>query len=154
MFVVKTPERHADRPKAERYRFGEAESMPDDRIAEWAQGLAKHDVRAFRRARRRFLRQPSIKRLHDLRTSARRLRSFYEDLHEAIPSFASKRLHRLIALTGEARDAEVQRAMLRGALDTRERRAARELLRALRQRERTALKRIFRMVKRVRFSTP
>jgi CHAD domain-containing protein len=123
--------------------------MPDDRIVEWARGLAKHDARAFRRARRRFLRQPSIKRLHDLRTSARRLRSLYEDLREAVPAPANKRLHRLIDLTGEARDAEVQRAMLHAALDSHERHAARELLRELRKRERVALKRIRREVKRV-----
>jgi CHAD domain-containing protein len=123
--------------------------MPDDRIAEWALGLAKHDVRAFRRARRRFLRQPSIGHLHDLRTSARRLRSLYEDLREAIPSPANKRLHRLIELTGEARDAEVQRAMLHTALEGRERHAARELLHELRKRERIALKLICRTVKRV-----
>ena len=109
---------------------------PDDRIAEWALGLVKADVHAFKRARARFLRQPSAKRLHELRTTARRLRCIHEDLREAVPPFSLKRLRRLIDLTGEARDAAVMREALRDALDVRERRAARSLLRALRRRER------------------
>jgi len=128
--------------------------MPDDRIAEWALGLIKADVHAFKRARARFLRQPGTKRLHDLRTSARRLRSLHEDLREAIPPFSLKRLRRLIDLTGEARDASVMREALRDALDVRERRAARGLLRTLRQRERITLKRIARALKHVRLSQP
>ncbi len=128
--------------------------MPDDRIAEWALGLVKADVRAFKRARTRFLRQPSAKRLHDLRTSARRLRSLHEDLREAIPPFSLKRLRQLIDLTGEARDAAVMREALRDAIDVRERHAARGLLRTLRRRERIALKRIARTLEHVRLSSP
>jgi len=116
--------------------------VPDDRIAEWALGLVKHDVRAFKRARARFLRQPSAKRLHDLRTTARRLRCVHEDLEGAVSPFSLKRLRHVIELTGDARDAAILRETLRDALDVRERRAARHLLRALRRRERIALKRI------------
>lgn len=114
--------------------------MSDERIAEWALVLVKHDVRAFKRARARFLRQPSAKRLHDLRTTARRLRCIHEDLEGAIPPFSLKRLRRVIELTGDARDAAVLRETLRDALDVRERRGARHVLRALRRRERIALK--------------
>jgi CHAD domain-containing protein len=128
--------------------------MADDRIAEWALGLVKADVQAFKRARARFLRQPSANRLHELRTSARRLRSLHEDLHEAIPPFSLKRLRALIDLTGEARDAAVMREALRDALDVRERHAARGLLRALRRRERVALKRIAGTLEHVRLSQP
>lgn len=128
--------------------------MPDDRIAEWALGLVKTDVYAFKRARARFLRQPSAKRLHELRTSARHLRSLHEDLHEAIPPFSLKHLRRLVDLTGEARDAAVMREALRDALDVRERHSARGLLRALRRRERLALKRIVCALKNVRLSQP
>ncbi|HUN28573.1 MAG TPA: CHAD domain-containing protein [Alphaproteobacteria bacterium] len=124
--------------------------MPDDRIAEWAQGLVKADAHAFKRARSRFLRQPSAKRLHDLRTTARRLRCIHEDLREAIPPFSLKRLRRLIDLTGDARDAAVMREALRNALDVRERHAARALLRALRRRERLALARIARALEHVK----
>jgi CHAD domain-containing protein len=124
--------------------------MPDDRIAEWALGLVKHDVRAFRRARARFLRQPSAKRLHDLRTTARRLRCIHEDMEGAITPFSLKRLRHVIDLTGDARDAAVLRETLRDALDTRERRGARHLLRVLRRRERIALKRIARVLQKLR----
>jgi len=130
------------------------DEMPDDRIAEWALGLVKADVHAFKRARTRFLRQPSAKRLHDLRTSARRLRALHDDLREAIPPFSLKRLRQLIDLTGEARDAAVMREALRDAIDVRERHAARGLLRTLRRRERIALKRIARTLEHVRLSPP
>ena len=139
-----------ERPKAERYSVGEAESMPDDRIVEWAQGLVKHDVHAFERARRRFLRRPSASRLHELRTTARRLRSLHDDLHEAAPAFSIKRLRQLVDLTGEARDAAVLRDALRDVLDPREHRIARSMLRTLRQRERVALGRITRMLEHMK----
>ena len=127
---------------------------PDDRIEEWALGLVKADVHAFKRARMRFLRQRSAKRLHELRTTARRLRCIHEDLREAIPPFSLKRLRRLIDLTGEARDAAVMREALRNALDTRERHAARSLLRALRRRERLALDSIARALEHVKPPQP
>lgn len=141
----------AVRPKAERYGFSEAEPMPDDdRIREWAMGLLDGDMRAFERARARFLRRPTAERLHDVRVSARRLRSLCEDLQEALPSVRKGRLHRVIGMTAEARDAAVLRETLRNALDDRERLAARPLLRQLRERERTMLKRIARALKRVK----
>ena len=130
------------------------DEMPDERIAEWALGLVKADVHAFKRARARFLRQPSAKRLHELRTTARRLRCIHEDLREAIPPFSLKHLRRLIDLTGEARDAAVMREALREALDVRERRAARKLLRMLRRRELLALKHIARALEHVRPQQP
>lgn len=128
--------------------------MPDDRIAEWALGLVKHDVRAFKQARSRFLHQPSAKRLHDLRTTARRLRCVHEDLEGAVPPFSLKQLRHVIDLTGDARDAGVLRETLRDALDARERRAARHLLRLLRRRERIALKRIVVALKDLRSPHP
>lgn len=124
--------------------------MADERIREWACGLLKTDMRAFRRARVRFLRRPTAERLHDVRVSARRLRSLCEDLREALPAVHAKRLHRLITLTGDARDAAVLRETLRAALEGRERTAARPLLRSLRERERTLLKRVCRALKRTK----
>jgi CHAD domain-containing protein len=126
----------------------------DERIRDWALGLLSHDVRAFRRARARFLRRASADRLHDLRVSARRLRSLCEDLAGALPRVHGKRLHRLIALTGDARDAAVLRETLRVSLDPQERTAARALLRSLRERERTMLKRIARLLRRVKVRLP
>jgi len=131
-----------------------AGSMPDERITEWALGLVKHDMRAFKRARSRFLRQPSAKRLHDVRTTARRLRCLHDDLDGAIAAFSLKHLRHVIDLTGEARDAAVLRETLRDALDVRERRAARHLLRTLRRRECIALKRIARALEHLRPPRP
>jgi CHAD domain-containing protein len=122
--------------------------VADDRIREWASGLLEAYVRAFERARVRFLRRPATERLHDVRVSARRLRSLCEDLRDALPPVHGRRLHRLIAMTGDARDAAVLREALRNALDVRERQAAKPLMRALRERERTVLQRIARTLKR------
>jgi CHAD domain-containing protein len=92
--------------------------------------------------------------LHDLRTTARRLRCVHEDLDGAVPPFSLKALRHVIDLTGDARDAAVLRETLRDALDVRERRAARHLLRALRRRERTALQRIAVALKGLRSPRP
>jgi CHAD domain-containing protein len=124
--------------------------VTDERIREWAQSLLDGDVRAFERARSRFIRRPTADRLHDVRVSARRLRSLCEDLREALPSVHTKRLHRVIDMTGDARDAAVLRETLRQALESHERKAARTLLRSLRKRERTILKRLARALKRTK----
>ena len=124
--------------------------MADDRIREWAGGLLDGDVRSFERARARFLRRPTADRLHDVRVSARRLRSLCDDLQEALPPVRPKRLHRIIAMTGDCRDAAVLRETLRNTLDVRERKAARPLLRSLRKRERLMLARIARALKRTK----
>jgi CHAD domain-containing protein len=124
--------------------------VPDEKIREWAQGLLDGDVRAFERARTRFIRRPTADRLHDIRVSARRLRSLCEDLREALPRVRTKRLHRLIDMTGDARDAAVLREALRHALAPQERKAARTLLRSLRKRERTILQRIARALERTK----
>ncbi len=126
----------------------------DDRILDWARGLLKHDGHAFERARARFLRRPTAKRLHDVRVSARRLRSLCDDVGDALPRVHGRRLRRLIDLTGDARDAAVLRETLRGALEDRERIAARPLLRALRTRERKALRCVARALARVRLHLP
>ena len=125
--------------------------MGDERIKEWAQGMLEGDVRAFERARTRFIRRPTAERLHDVRVSARRLRSLCEDLREALPRLRVKRLARVIDMSGDARDAAVLREALRKALDPRDRKAARQLLRSLRERERTMLKRIACTLERTKF---
>ena len=108
------------------------------------------DVRAFERARTRFMRRPTADRLHDVRVSARRLRSLCEDLREALPPVRLKRLTRVIDMTGDARDAAVLREALREALDQRDRKAASPLLRSLRKRECMMLKRIARALRRTK----
>jgi CHAD domain-containing protein len=126
----------------------------DARVAEWTLGLVRNDARAFERARERYLRRATGKRLHELRTAARRLRSLHDDLRESFPTFAIVHLRQLIALTGEARDAQVQCKALRDALDPRERRAARAMLRDLQTRERAATKHIQSALERVRITVP
>jgi CHAD domain-containing protein len=122
--------------------------MPDDRIREWAGGLFETDLRAFRKARARFVRRPTSERLHDVRVSARRLRSLCEDLEDALPRIHCERLGRIIDMTADARDAAVLRETLRGALEGPERKQVRGLLRSLRKRECLMLKRIRRALKR------
>jgi CHAD domain-containing protein len=125
--------------------------MADDRVREWAQTLGAAEVRAFTEARRRFLRRPSSKHLHELRTAARRLRSLFDDFHDVLRARRPRRLRRLIAVTGEARDAAVLRKTLRSALDTRERAAARATLRELRARERACFLRVRRLLAGLRY---
>ncbi len=116
--------------------------MADDRIREWAFALEKTELAAFGRARRRFLRRPSPKRLHALRAASRKLRSLYDDLRDVLHCKQRRRLHRLIALTGEPRDAGVLRKLLVDTVDPREAAAARILARTLRKRERSGLERV------------
>jgi len=127
--------------------------MADDRVTEWATGLAAAEIRAFMQARRRFLKRPSSKLLRDLRTAARRLRSLFEDFRDVIPARRRNALRRLIAITGEARDAAVLRKTLRDALDSRERPQARPLLRRLRARERTCFRQVRRALALLRYKT-
>jgi CHAD domain-containing protein len=115
----------------------------EQRIAAWAGELVQAEVRAFRRARQRFLDHPSEKRLHDVRIAARRLRSLCEDFEGVVVLPHARRLHQLIALMGKARDAAVLRETLRGALNIREQDAAHPLLRDLRKQERKYSERVY-----------
>ncbi len=125
--------------------------MADDRVMEWAGALGAAEIRAFMKARRRFLERPSSKHLQELRTAARRLRSFFEDFRDVVRARRTKRLRRLIAVTGDARDAAVLRKTLRNALDSRERAAARSLLSELRAHERACFTRVRRVVAGLRY---
>lgn len=126
--------------------------MADDRVIEWAKTLGAAETRAFMEARRRFLKRPSTKRLHDVRTAARRLRSLFEDFRNVLDARRQGRLHRLIVVAGEARDAAVLRKTLRGALEPRERRDGRAMLRELRARERACFSRVRRILAGLRYT--
>ena len=126
--------------------------MADDRVIEWARSMAAAEMRAFMRARRRFLKQPAAKRVRELRAAARRLRSLLEDFRDVLPARKCNALARLISLTGEARHASALRKALRGALDARERAAADSLARALRARERQAVRKIRRTLASLRYT--
>jgi CHAD domain-containing protein len=120
--------------------------MADDRVIEWVKTLAATEIRAFMKARRRFLKRPSSKHLYDVRTAAQRLRSLFNDFRDVLAARRRKRLHRLIALAGEARDAAVLRKTLRGALERRERHEGRTVLRELRARERSSFSHVRRVL--------
>ncbi len=126
--------------------------MADDRVIEWAKTLGAAEIRAFTRARRRFLKRPSAKHLHDLRTAARRLRSLFKDFRDVLRPRRSKRLRRLIEVTSQARDAIVLRKTLRIALDTRERGDASAALRDLRVRERECFSHVRRLLAGLRYT--
>lgn len=102
-------------------------------------------------ARRRFLRNTSAKRLHNLRKAARRLSCSLEDFRGVVPTRKHKRLKGLIDTTGYARDAAVLRERLKAALDPHEGDAAAPMLKALRAREREYLTRTREALKDVRF---
>ncbi len=126
--------------------------MADDRVIAWAKTLGAAEVRVFMKARRRFLKRPSTKRLHELRTAARRLRSLFKDFRDILRPRRFKRLRRLIDLTSDARDAAVLRETLRSALDTRERRDARTTLSELCARERACFSRVRRLLTGLRYT--
>jgi hypothetical protein len=128
-------------------------TMADDRVTEWARALGTAETRAFMKARRRFLRRPSSKHLRELRSAARHLRSLFEDFRDVLAWPRRKALRRLIQLTGEARDASAARKTLRDALDARERREARTLLRELRALERGYFSRVRRVLAVLRYTS-
>jgi CHAD domain-containing protein len=128
-----------------------ASGVADERIFDWASMLVRADVRAFRRARKQFLSHPSKKRLHEVRTAARRLRSNCEDVREIVHFPHEKQLRRLIALMGEARDATVLRKTFCAALDAREHQTAESFLSDLRRRERKGYARVECALERIDF---
>ena len=126
--------------------------MADDRVIEWAQSMRGSEVRAFMRARRRFLKRPSSKRLRELRAAAGRLRSLFEDFRDVLPWRKRNALRRLICLCGEARDAQALRSVLGDAIDSRERPGARTLARDLRTLERRCFRRVRRLLAPLRYT--
>lgn len=60
-----------------------------------------------------------------------------------------KRLHQLIALTGEARDATVLHQLLAASVDVREAAPARATLRSLKKRRRAGCKAVYRALLRL-----
>jgi CHAD domain-containing protein len=117
----------------------------------WAGDEIARETKVLTRARRRFLREPNSKHLHDVRTAGRRLRSLLEDVATLAPM---KRLARFVKRaarsTDTARDAEVSSALLERSLDPAEREAAQPLQSALQKRARTATKSARKRLRRMR----
>jgi hypothetical protein len=120
---------------------------------EWLARTIARERRMLERARRRFVRKPSEKRLHDVRTTGRRLRSLLEDVLDlAAHRKLLRRIKRAAAVTDAARNAAILGALLEGSTDERERELARPLVDELRAREKEATERARRRLRAVRFS--
>lgn len=102
------------------------------------------------RARRRFLRKPTNKRLHELRITARRLRSLLEDVADLSPARKLLRhVKRTAKATDAARDATVLLQLLEGSIDEGERELARPLIEKFGVRERLAMERTYKRLNRI-----
>jgi hypothetical protein len=84
----------------------------------WLQKAIRRERDALERARRRFIRKPTEKRLHDVRTTGRRFRSLLEDVADLLPSRKLlARVKRAAAATDAARDASIALRLLDAAID-------------------------------------
>ncbi len=102
----------------------------------WISRTIAIESKALDNVRRAFVREPTHEGLHRVRTGARRLRSFLEDVSKRHhQKELLQRAKRTAELTDTARDATVQRALLERLLVDSEREAADALLTSLRERE-------------------
>jgi CHAD domain-containing protein len=119
----------------------------------WLVKTLHKEERALERARRRFVRKPTEQRLHDVRTTGRRLRSLLEDVAELIDhAKLLKRVKRVAAATDAARDATIIRRLLESSVVSAERESAEPLLERLREEERVATRSACRHLRRARFT--
>ena len=128
--------------------------VPSERIPtmSWISRTIASERKALDRVRRAFVREPTQEGLHRVRTGARRLRSFLEDVSERHrQKQLLRRAKRTAELTDIARDAAVQRALLERLLDESEREAAEALLASLCEREMRATASARRKLKGVRY---
>lgn len=123
--------------------------MIDPSVRAWAHELLAHDLEVFSEARQRFLRRPTGKRLHAVRTAARRMRSTFDDLSSVVEMVDLTDLRRAIHASGDARDASVLTDILCAELDDDERTFARAFLDDLRKRKHTCTKKTRRRLKHV-----
>jgi CHAD domain-containing protein len=119
----------------------------------WISRTIASERKALDRVRRAFVREPTQEGLHRVRTGARRLRSFLEDVAQRHrQTQLLRRAKRTAELTDIARDAAVQRALLERLLDENEREAAGALLTSLSEREMRATASAQRKLKGVRYN--
>ena len=118
----------------------------------WLAKTIRSERRALERARRRFVREPSEKLLHDVRTTGRRLRSLLEDIAGIAPRRdLLKRVKRAAAATDAARDATIVLRLLESNVTSSERELAQPLLDRLHEEERAAMRDASRRLRRARF---
>lgn len=118
----------------------------------WLQKAIRRERDALERARRRFIRTPTEKRLHDVRTAGRRFRSLLEDVADLVPARKLlARVKRAAAATDAARDASIALRLLDAAVNEGERQNASWLFAQLRQREAEATQCAHRRLRHARF---
>ncbi len=119
----------------------------------WLKETVRRERRALERARRRFVNNPNEKRLHDVRTTGRRLRSLLEDVATIARSKRLRRRVKRAALaTDAARDATIILRLLQSSADSGEAELARPLLERLRDRERLAMRQARKQLRLMRFT--
>lgn len=105
----------------------------------WLKKAIGSERHALERARRRFIRKPTEKRLHDVRTTGRRFRSLLEDIASLVPDRKLlRRVKRAAEATDAARDATIVLRLLEANVDESEYAAAEPILHELREREANA----------------
>ncbi len=118
----------------------------------WIRKRVAKERRALERARRRFVKKPSDKRLHAVRTKGRRFRSLLEDVACKAPARdLLKRVKCAAEITDSARNATVLLALLERSIESGERPAAEALLASLRERQDDALRCAHRRLRRMHF---
>jgi hypothetical protein len=119
----------------------------------WLAKTIRSERRALERARCRFIRKPSEKNLHDVRTTGRRFRSLLEDVSElAALERLRRRVKRAAAATDAARDATIILRLLENSVDAGEAEIARPLLERLREQERLATQQARKELQRMHFA--
>lgn len=119
----------------------------------WLKRTIRREQRALERARRRFVGNPSEKRLHDVRTTGRRFRSLLEDVAGVAESKRlRRRVKRAAVATDAARDATIILRLLESSVDRTETELAVPLLERLRVQERLATRQACRELRRMRFA--
>jgi len=118
----------------------------------WLAKTIRSERRALERARRRFVREPNEKRLHEVRTTGRRLRSLLEDVGDLAPHRELLRqVKRAAAATDAARDATIILRLLESNVTSSERELAQPILDRLREEEHAATRDACRRLRRARF---
>jgi hypothetical protein len=118
----------------------------------WLTKTIHREQHALERARRRFVRKPNERRLHDVRTTDRRFLSLLEDVAGISESERlRRRVKRAAAATDAARDATIVLRLLESSVDGSERSFARPLLERLYQQERIATRTASKELRRMRF---
>jgi hypothetical protein len=127
--------------------------MKPSLAVKWLAKTIRSERRALERARCRFIRKPSEKNLHDVRTTGRRFRSLLEDVSQlAALERLRRRVKRAAAATDAARDATIVLRLLENSIDAGEAETARPLLERLQEQEQLATRQARKELRRMHFA--